>query len=104
MNEEKIVKLMANKYGYEAQSRQCVEELSELIQTICKDKRQRTAASGNSEIIKPINKLSNTGKDIVEKITDVEIVLDQLKVLMNCENEVKEAKSFKLNSQFKNMH
>lgn len=104
MNEEKIVKLMANKYGYETQSRQCVEELSELIQVICKDKRQRTATSGNSEIIKPINKLSNTGKDIVEKITDVEIVLDQLKVLMNCENEVKEAKSFKLNSQFENMH
>ena len=72
MSGEENIKLIANNYGYEAQSRQCIEELSELIQAIYKDIRVRTAASGNSEIIKPINKLSDTGKKIVEEIADVE--------------------------------
>lgn len=101
MSGEENIKLIANNYGYEAQSRQCIEELSELIQAICKDRRVRTAASGNSEIIKPINKLSDTGKNIVEEIADVEIMLEQLKLLMNCENEVKEVKTFKLDRQLK---
>ena len=93
------INLIANKYGYELQSRQCIEELSELIQAICKDKRKRTATSNNSEIIKPISKFSETGSHVIEEIADVEIMLEQLKLLMDCSDEVKKVKISKINRQ-----
>lgn len=93
------INLIANKYGYELQSRQCIEELSELIQAICKDKRKRTATSNNSEIIKPISKFSETGSHVIEEIADVEIMLEQLKLLMDCSDEVEKVKISKINRQ-----
>lgn len=36
---EKNLKKIADRYGYKAQSRQAIEELSELIQAICKHNR-----------------------------------------------------------------
>lgn len=93
------INLIANKYGYELQSRQCIEELSELIQAICKDKRKRTATSNNSEIIKPISKFSETGSHVIEEIADCEIMFEQLKLLMDCSDEVEKVKISKINRQ-----
>ena len=97
------INLIANKYGYELQSRQCIEELSELIQAICKDKRKRTATSNNSEIIKSISKFSETGSHVIEEIADVEIMLEQLKLLMDCSDEVKKVKISKINRQLERL-
>ena len=36
MNEEKKIRVIANHYGYDAQSRQCIEEMAELTQAINK--------------------------------------------------------------------
>ena len=101
--DEKFVKLIANKNGYEKTSMKCIEELSELIQIICKDKKKRTTNSYNSAIIVPVNKENETGKLIVEKIADVEIVLEQLKVLVNCNDEVEKDKDVKLSKQLENL-
>ena len=101
MREE--IRLLANMYGYELQSRQCIEELSELIQAICKDKRKRTSTSNNSAIVKSISKSSETGSHIVEEIADVEIMLEQLKLLMDCNNEVEKVKVSKINRQLKRL-
>lgn len=101
--DESFVKLIANKNGYEKTSMECIEELSELIQIICKDKKQRTTNSYNSAIIVPVNKENESGKLIVEKIADVEIILEQLKVLINCKDEVEKEKNIKINKQLENL-
>lgn len=39
MTEEQKIKYIADHYGYEPQIRQLIEELSELIQAVCKHNR-----------------------------------------------------------------
>lgn len=61
-----ILELAIKKYGPEMQKTVAVEEMSELIKEICKDKR------GNDNYL-PIS----------EEIADVEIMLEQLKLIYN---------------------
>ncbi len=75
----------------------------EEFQAICKDKRKRTSTSNNSAIVKSISKSSETGSHIVEEIADVEIMLEQLKLLMDCNNEVEKVKVSKINRQLKRL-
>lgn len=64
-------------YGEKVQENQCIEECAELIQAINKKHRY-----------KPHN--------IAEEIADVEITLEQLKIINKCEEEVKRIKQEKL--------
>ena len=63
-----------------------IEELSELIQAICKIKR-RDSLSNESFAVKG---------NLAEEMADVEIVLAELKLMFDNEDDVKEWKDYKL--------
>ena len=63
-----------------------IEELSELIQAICKIKR-RDSLSNESFAVKG---------NLAEEMADVEIVLAELKLMFDNEDNVKEWKTYKL--------
>lgn len=81
VNYSNIYEKAINTYGENAQSDMVIEEMSELIKEICKKKR---------------------GKDnhdaIVEEIVDVEIMLEQLKIICDIDNvDLDNAKKYKIN-------
>ena len=83
--EEETVFLKAiARYGAEEQEGVAQEECAELIQAISKKHRG-----------KPHN--------IAEEIADVEIMLEQLKIINGCENEVKELRKQKISRLAENL-
>lgn len=72
------------KYGAEEQEGVAQEECAELIQAISKKHRGKQ-------------------HNIVEEIADVEIMLEQLKIINGCENEVKEIRKQKISRLSKNL-
>lgn len=79
----------AEYFGYEAQSNQLVEECAELIQAV--SKYRRAAAKGEDE---KLIALSN----LVEEIADVEIMLEQVKYLLQIpEEDIQAIKLYKVN-------
>ena len=81
--ETTFIKAIA-RYGAEVQEGVAQEEWAELIQAISKKHRG-----------KPHN--------IAEEIADVEIMLEQLKIINGCENEVKEIRDQKISRLRKNL-
>lgn len=79
-----ILENAIERYGAEAQEGIAQEECAELIQAISKKHRG-----------KPNN--------IAEEIADVEIMLEQLKIINGCENEVKEIRKQKISRLQKNL-
>lgn len=77
MTEYEILKAAIRTFGEEAQERQAIEECSELIQAICHKHRGRK-------------------HNIAEEIADVEIMLNQLKIINNCSAEVKKIRDKKV--------
>ena len=77
MGEFEILFMAIRSYGEEAQERQAIEECSELIQAICHKHRGRQ-------------------HNIAEEIADVEIMLEQLKIINNCSKEVKDIRREKV--------
>ena len=77
MTIEELYKMAIRKFGAEAQERQAVEECAELITAISHKQRDRE-------------------HNIEEEIADVEIMLEQLKIINNCHDKVKSIKSFKI--------
>lgn len=76
-------------FGYEAQSNQLIEECAELIQAV--SKYRRAAAKGEDE---KLIALSN----LVEEIADVEIMIEQIKHLLQIQDEdILALKQFKIN-------
>ena len=77
----------AKYYGYEAQSNQLVEECAELIQAV--SKYRRAVDEDKKEVA-----LEN----LIEEIADVEIMLEQIKYLLQIpEDELEAVKLFKVN-------
>ena len=79
MHEMSILQRAIAKYGEEAQMKMVLEEMSELQKEICKRWR---------------------GKDnrdaIIEEVADLEIMLDQLKLMLDIQNHVQQARQDKL--------
>lgn len=69
MTEYEILTSAIELYGEKAQEEVAIEELSELIQAICHKHRGRE-------------------HNIAEEIADVEIMLEQLKLINDCFNQV----------------
>lgn len=84
MNKEAIQKI-AQHYGYDAQSRQCIEEMAELTQAINKFWRKRLLRGQNE--LDDIAFGSTEERNIVEEIADVQITLWQLEYLLNADVE-----------------
>ena len=72
MNKQSIIEI-AEFYGYDAQSRQLIEEMAELTQAINKAWRM-----GND-----FDNLLVQKRNIKEEIADVMIMLEQMKYLLN---------------------
>lgn len=79
MHEVDILQKAIAKYGVDAQTKMVLEEMSELQKEICKSWRGK----------------ENTG-NIAEEIADVEIMLDQLKMMLDIEVEVEQYRHEKL--------
>ena len=80
---------VADYYGYEAQSNQLVEECAELIQAVNKYRRARAADKDREQVA-----LDN----LVEEIADVEIMLEQVKDLLQIpEEDIEAIKLYKVN-------
>lgn len=79
----KKLRNIADHYGYEAQSRQLIEEMAELTQAINKLWRidSKNCEKTNIEHIEAY-------KHIIEEIADVEICLEQVKWLLNIDESV----------------
>ena len=85
--EEKIQKI-ADTYGYDAQSRQCIEEMAELTQAINKmwrAKNNAVSATTSTEIMRYDAIFLNKKKNLIEEIADVQIMLWQMAYLLNAD-------------------
>ena len=84
----------AKYYGYEEQSNQLVEECAELIQAVSKYRRATTGVEQPVADYKKIIALDN----LIEEIADVEIMLEQVKYLLQIpEDEIEAVKLYKIN-------
>lgn len=93
---------MANHYGYESQSRQLIEEMAEL--TVAINKLWRVERFCDRKNIMDVKGFSYPEtKEIIGEIADVEIMLSQIKYLMNCNDEVEQEKERKILRQLERM-
>ncbi|WP_455715351.1 hypothetical protein [Anaerosporobacter sp.] len=90
-------------YGYDRQSRQCIEECSELIQAINKYWRKFLQCGERTSF--DFNDMVNNKEydNLVEEIADVEVMLKQLKILLKCDNEVVKIAEAKVTRQLKHI-
>ena len=87
------IKIIAEHYGYDSQSRQCIEEMAELTQAI--NKWWRVCGHGqNTE-----KSIAECRDNLIEEIADVQIMLYQLGYLLDSRLEVSEMITKKLDRQ-----
>lgn len=79
---------IAEEYGYDAQSRQCIEEMAELTQAINKmwrAKNNAVNATTETEKMRYDAIFINKKKNLIEEIADVQIMLWQMTYLLNAD-------------------
>ena len=94
VEQKEICRLILQKYGEENEVDMCIEECSELTKALLKFRRRK-----RGELLPET--VSSLLENIKEEIADVEIMLTQMKILYDCEEEVKELIDYKLNRQVK---
>lgn len=93
------IKKIADTYGYDSQSRMLIEEMAELTKAINKAWRNQKYCKSGDEVNVYAEALQQCRKDVVEEIADVEIMLAQIKYLMQCNSEVIEVREQKIARQ-----
>ena len=96
---DRNIKKIADIYGYDAQSRQLIEEMAELTQAINKFWRKQLLYGLRNVIEVPCG--TPEEKHIAEEIADVEVCLEQIKYLLCVDNEVTKIKKQKIERQLK---
>lgn len=81
----KVLRLAVDTYGKDAQVDMMIEEMSELTKAICKLKRAQTEAAA----IKAIH-------SIIEEAADVQIMLDQMRIIFGSTADVENDKIARL--------
>ena len=100
----KKIKKIADYYKFERQSRQLSEECAELIQAVNKYYRFNNSKNTRDEIIASTNDSNMLIQNIAEEIADCEIMLEQMKVLLNLNPEaIEKIKEKKVNRQLERM-
>lgn len=95
MNITAELKKVAEYYGYEAQSNQLVEECAELIQAVSKYRRVSIDGPDTAGLA---SKQQRALDNLVEELADVEIMIEQVKYLLQIpEEDIKATKLFKVN-------
>lgn len=79
MTREEKIEYIAQHYGTGKQTQQCVEEMAEFIQAACKVSRSKTD-----------EELGKRGLNLLEELADVEIMVQQLKLLYLTSDKLKE--------------
>ena len=80
---KKACKEIAAYYGYDTQSRQCIEEMAELTQAINKYWRKILAPGKSNGYTCEYMPVNNTEYDnLLEEIADVEVMIEQMKILL----------------------
>ena len=79
------IQKIADAYGYDVQSRQCIEEMAELTQAINKFWRKGLKCGQLTTLEVPIG--SPQELSIIEEIADVEICITQMKYLLAIREE-----------------
>ena len=95
MNKD-VLKSFIKHYGMIKQMEVAVEECSELIKAIMKFIRNDAHISTKEDYMA-------YSEAIIEEIADVEIMLEQLKIMFNCEEAVKEQITYKTTRQLERM-
>lgn len=104
MADERI-KEIVKAYGYDAQSRQCIEEMAELTQAINKFWRKDLMCGLEEKnfferhFSDKYTRISETHDNLLEEIADVEIMLEQMKVMLHCEGTIRTMINDKLERQ-----
>lgn len=91
MNEETRQKIqkIAQTYGYDPQSRQCIEEMAELTQAINKFWRKALeCGKGKQPNGEKYITMSPAYDNLVEEIADVQIMLWQMEYLLNADTSI----------------
>lgn len=88
MTPKEIMQKAINTYGVDTQVDMAIEEMSELIKVLLKYRRtQKEPSKWDYEVVKA---------NVVEEIADVEIMVEQLKMIFNCRNLAGRQKTNKL--------
>lgn len=93
MTEKEKIELIADRYGYEPQSRQCIEEMAELTQAINKLWRMRNGGNDKQYI--------RAAMCLIEEMADVTIMLRQLEYLLGVTEPLQQKIEEKINRQMK---
>lgn len=93
MDKSEKIKIIAEHYGYNSQSRQCIEEMAELTQAI--NKWWRVCGNGQ----KTEKSIVECRDNLVEEVADVQIMLWQMEYLLLSEPEVNQMIMKKLDRQ-----
>ena len=97
MTIEKKIELIAERYGYEPQSRQCIEEMAELTQAINKLWRKRNFGGNDRQI-------AEAEDAVLDGMADTLIMLWQIKYLLGFgEGPLAKRIDEKLNRQLERM-
>lgn len=83
---KKELLFIVNTYGTKLQQDIAIEEMAELQKAILKHRRNPT---------------EETRKNIIDELADVEIMLEQLKIIYSCSKDVKERIDYKIDRQIK---
>ena len=86
--EEKIMKAAISAYGRDAQTDMAIEEMSELTKALLKFRRYGKGDSANDRL-----------NDIREEIEDVQIMLDQMKIIYGDNPGIRAAKLERLKAR-----
>lgn len=89
------IKIIAEHYGYEAQSRQCIEEMAELMLAINKLWR----SIGHGQLTE--KSFKECLENLTEEMADVQIMLWQMEYLLLSGQEVNQMIEKKLDRQLK---
>ena len=81
-----------NTYGVENQMIKTVEELSELSQALCKSIVRLNYTKEKTSLEDDLKSVDN----IFEEMADVEIMLEQCKIMFQCDQEVRACKNKKI--------
>ena len=100
MTDERIQEIVL-RYGYDAQSRQCIEEMAELTQAINKFwRKDLKCGKAEFDFENACYRCSGENYDnLCEEIADTQIMLEQMKEMLNCKRAVEQIKEEKLERQ-----
>ena len=101
MTRKEKIRTIGRHYGYDAQSRQCIEEMAELIQAI--NKYWRKDLEYGKHMCNPCDgympDYSKEYWNLVEEIADVQIMLEQMKFFLTADHEINNIIDEKLDRQ-----